>query len=151
MQRSSAISAGHEQTGEKSLQGAEMIGRIKAAQGASGVDANTGSAVDVRGSQRAANLLSAQTTLSNAQRSAWGYQQQELGFSDQANLYKGEAQSDQSAGMIKAATGVVGGLGGLAGPLGGTGMFGGASPVASGGGGLDFGVVDDANDLGFLS
>ena len=47
MQRASAISAGHEQTGEKSLQGALEFGRAKAAMGANGVDVNTGSNVDV--------------------------------------------------------------------------------------------------------
>src|SRR5690348_8052729 len=64
MQRANAITAGHVQTYEKSLAGAEQIGRIKAAMGANNVDVNTGSNVDVRASQRAANLLSAETTLS---------------------------------------------------------------------------------------
>ena len=143
MQRASAISAGHEQTYEKSLQGADQVGRIKAAIGANNVDVNTGSAVNVLGGQRAANQLSAETTLSNAQKAAWGYKLQELGYSDQSNLYKAQAQSDKTAGLIKAGTGILGGITSLGGAS--TGIFGSAAPT--GGGGSDFSVFDPESDF----
>jgi len=108
MQRASAISAGHERAAEASLAGAEQIGKMKAAQAATGVDVNTGSAVDVRGSRRMLNQLQSENALSNAQRAAWGYQLQELGFADQSDLYKAEASSARTAGYLGAASDILG-------------------------------------------
>ena len=134
MQRASAISAGHEQTEEKSLQGALEFGRAKAAMGANGVDVNTGSNVDVLAGNRIGSQLAAETTLANASKAAWGYQNQETSYGNQAQLFKSEAQSDQIAGLIKAGGGLLSattslpGLGNVS-----TGFFGSASPVAGNG------------------
>jgi hypothetical protein len=141
-QAGSAEEAGHEQTAETSLAGAQQLGRFKAEQGASGIDVNTGSSVTARGSLREINLLRAQNTEYNAERSAWGYRMQGLNFADQSQVYSAESKSDREAGVIGAAGKVIGGLGGLAGSAfgggaggsgGGTGIFGSASPIAGGG------------------
>ena len=97
------------------------------------VDVNTGSNVNVLAGDRVASQLAAETTLYNAQRAAWGYQNAELGYSDQSKLYGAEAKADKTAGLFKAAGSLVGGLTRLPG-LGNvsTGMFGAASPVAAG-------------------
>lgn len=133
-QATMASQAGYEQTAEKSLQGAQQLGQIKAAMGANNVDINTGSNVNVIGSQRAASQLASQTVQANAQKAVFGYQNQQQQYADQANLYKAQAQSDQTAGMIGAATHIIGGLGSVVsggGFGGGTGLFGSSSATAA--------------------
>jgi hypothetical protein len=142
MQRANAISAGHEQTYEESLAGSQQISRLKAAMGANGVDVNAGSNVNVIGADRAANQLSAETTLAKAQKAAWGYQLQEEGYHDQSQLYSSEAKSEKTAGLIKAGTGLIGGKGSVAEDAG-TGMFGSASPTANS---FDWGDTPDGQD-----
>lgn len=53
-----------------------IIGQQKAIQGASGVDVNTGSPVDVRASAAQMGMLDAITILENAERKAYGYETQ---------------------------------------------------------------------------
>jgi hypothetical protein len=50
------------------------VGRTKAAQAASGIDVNSGSAVSVQASERMLGMLDALTIRSNAARAAYGYQ-----------------------------------------------------------------------------
>ena len=61
-----AMAAGQEEAGIVGLQGAGQVGEIKAAQGASNIDVNTGSAEKVQESARAQNELSSEDILNNA-------------------------------------------------------------------------------------
>ena len=70
-QRASA--AGQAQATATSLKSAATMGRIRAAEAASGVDVNTGSASDVQESQREVGQLDTLTAENNALLNAYGY------------------------------------------------------------------------------
>ncbi len=81
-----AEQAGLAQAQAVSLKGAATSGRIKAAQAASGIDVNTGSAVDVQESQAEKNTLDTETVMSNAELQAYGYRTQGVGYKSQEEL-----------------------------------------------------------------
>lgn len=87
-----AIAAGNAQAHAVSLKGAATGGKIKTAQAASGIDVNTGSAVDVQEGQREQEKLDAETVMSNAQLQAYGYRTQAQNFAAESDLttMKGE-------------------------------------------------------------
>lgn len=82
-----AIEAGMVAGETQSLKGAAAGGTLKSRQAASGVDVNSGSAVDVRTSQREAATLDTETVMNNAELQAYGY-------GVQATSYKAESQLD---------------------------------------------------------
>jgi hypothetical protein len=90
-------------------------GAIKAAQAASGVDVNTGSAVDVQSSAAETGQLSAITVRANAAREAYGYETQATSFQDQAGLDTANAANAQTAGEVGATGTILGGVGSAAG------------------------------------
>lgn len=80
------------------------IGATLASQGASGIDVNTGSNVNVRESEAKLGTLDALTIRSNAAREAYGY-------AAQNQLDVSEAKNSQTAGDINATASVLGGVG----------------------------------------
>lgn len=68
-----ALAAGRVETQAVGLKSAANLGAIKAEQAASGIDVNTGSAVDVQASARMLGKQAAEQTMNNAQERAWGY------------------------------------------------------------------------------
>jgi len=95
-----ASAAGEAQAQATSLRGAAAAGHIKAAQAASGVDVNTGSALGVQQSQRELSNLDTETVLNNAELQAYGYRTQATGFGAQAGLETAEArQAPIGAGL----------------------------------------------------
>lgn len=101
-----SMAAGQAKTETQGLQEAETLGAIKTSQAASGIDVNTGSALDVQKGQREKGLLDQQTVLNNAELQAYGYQTQAAGFQSQAALDQAEA----AQAPIGAAIGAAGGL-----------------------------------------
>lgn len=89
-----ATKAGLQQAATQSQKGAAIGGKIKAAQAASGVDVNSGSAVDVQQSQREVNKLDTDTVLNNAELKAYGYRTDATNFQAQAGL--DEMQAEQA-------------------------------------------------------
>lgn len=87
----SAIEAGQVKAQDQSLKEAEVGGEIKASQAASGIDVNSGSAVDVQAGQRAKGELDPEMMLHNAQLEAYGYRSQAVGYEAQSELDKTEA------------------------------------------------------------
>lgn len=81
-----AIEAGQVAAETQGLKGAAAGGALKAHQGASGVDINSGSAVDVRTSQREAAKLDAETVMNNAELQAYGYNAKATGFEAESQL-----------------------------------------------------------------
>lgn len=79
------------------------VGAITAAQGASGIDVNKGSAVDVREGTAELGQLDAMTIRSNAARAAYGFQTQSTGDTAQSQLDKSTAKNDTTAGYITGA------------------------------------------------
>lgn len=95
-----ARKAGQQQAEEESMKGAQKVGAVKAAQAASGVDVNSGSALDTQIGQREVDKLDTETILNNAELQAYGY-------TTQAQNFKAQASQD-------AIGGVIGGIGTLA-------------------------------------
>lgn len=73
-----AVTRGDQQASARALRGRQMIGAQRAAQAASGVDANTGSAVNVQADEAGLSALDQQIIRNNAAREAWGYRTQGL-------------------------------------------------------------------------
>lgn len=86
---------GERRAGEKGLEEAQVAGRIKAAQGGSGLDVNRGSAVDVRESQVGVQRIEQQDIRSAAGRRAWNEE-------TQAALYGEAGKQAKWAGNVKA-------------------------------------------------
>lgn len=102
------------EVGEVNAAKAEMktrqeMGGVIAAQGASGIDVNSGSAVQVQSSVAQQGQLDALTIRGNASKAAYGYQTQAAGDTFQAELDKNQATNSEIAGGVGAATTFLGG------------------------------------------
>lgn len=106
--------AGAEQAFQIGSKTRATVGGIKANQAASGIDVNSGSAVDVRSSAAELGELDALTVRSNAAREAYGYQQQASSHDQQSSLDTFEAKNDATAGAINASSTFLGSLGSAA-------------------------------------
>lgn len=100
--------SGTAQVEQQELKNKATYGALVAAQGASGVDVNTGSAKQVQLSQKEVGQLDAMTIQSQAARQAFGYQTQETGFKAESILGKSEAQYAKDAGDIAAGSTLLG-------------------------------------------
>lgn len=98
-----AIEAGRAAATTQSLKGAARGGALKAGQGASGVDLNSGSAVDVRVSNKEANVLDTETVMNNAELQAYGYNAKATGFEAESKLDKLTAEQAPIGADIGAA------------------------------------------------
>lgn len=96
---------------KEQLENRAKIGAITANQGASGVNLNSGSSVDVRSSAAETGELSAINIRAAAARQAYGFQQEASNQESQAGLDKAEASNAITAGNTKATTTLLGGLG----------------------------------------
>lgn len=81
---------------------AAAVGSIKAGQGASGIDVNTGSAANVRSAAGKLGALDALTIRSNTAREAYGYEVQETSDTANSQLLQSEASQAKTAGDIGA-------------------------------------------------
>lgn len=75
------------------MKNAAAVGNLKAKQGASGVDINTGSSANVRAAAAELGQLDLATTRSNTSREAYGYEVAATGDVAQANLLQSEASN----------------------------------------------------------
>lgn len=99
-----ASQSGSQQATMQSLKTRATIGAERANQGASGVNVNTGSAIDTQASTHEIGTLDAMTVRTNAAREAFGYQTAAVNQEAQATLDKYEAKYDREAGMLQAGT-----------------------------------------------
>lgn len=111
-----ALSAqsGEEQVAQQQQRTRAEVGASLANQAASGVDVNSGSAVDVRMSESELGQLDALNVRSNATREAFGYSTQASNFKNEASLDSFEAKNDTSAGVVNAAGTLLGSAGSAA-------------------------------------
>jgi hypothetical protein len=109
-----AGAAGTAQAEQVGLQSRTKLGSIVANEGASGVDINSKSNLQVQSSARELGELNAITIRSNAARTAYGYQVQGANDTAQSNLDTFSAGQAETAGDIGAASSVLGGLGSAA-------------------------------------
>lgn len=106
--------AGSEQAFMSGIKTRALTGGIQANQAASGVDVNSGSAVDTRASASELGELDALTIRSNAAREAYGYTQQARSHEAQSTLDTYEAKNDSTAGTINAVSTFLGSAGSAA-------------------------------------
>jgi hypothetical protein len=99
-----ASNAGLAQAAATSLKGASQAGKVKTAQAASGIDVNTGSAVNVQASERETNVLNSETVLNNAELQNYGYRAAATGYKATAGLEEEEA-AQAPVGAALSATG----------------------------------------------
>lgn len=109
----SAIEAGQAKGQIQGLKGRAVGGAIRANQGRSGVDVNTGSNVDVQEAQREQSQLDTETVLHNADLQAYGYRTQATNYAAEAELDKKSGDDAQTAGYLKAAGGLLSSAGSL--------------------------------------
>lgn len=98
-----AVAAGQREAADQSLKNAQVAGKIKTGQAASGVDVNSGSAVDVQASSRGLGQLDTETKLNNAALTAYGYQTQATSDLAQAKLDQAAGSQAQEGADIGAA------------------------------------------------
>jgi len=87
------------------------IGATQANQGASGVNVNSGSAVDVRKSEAEVGMYNALNIRSQAARAAYGYSTEAAHQMGESALQTSAAKSDKTAGLISAFGDVASGAG----------------------------------------
>lgn len=104
-----ATQVGELQATRAGLQGGQLMGRIRAAQSASGLDINTGSAKQVQSSQREATGNSIAAIRSNAAKTAYNYRTEGVQYIAQAQLDTLAGRNARVSGMIGAASSVLGG------------------------------------------
>jgi hypothetical protein len=97
-----ATQVGDIQAEQAGLQGAQRMGKIKSAQGASGLDVNSGSNKQVQTSQAQITSTDQTAIRSNAARTAYNYENMAVGFGAQANADTIAGQNARSAGLLNA-------------------------------------------------
>lgn len=116
------LQAGQVEEQASKMKTGQVIGEAHAAQGASGLETESGSAVKVRGTTGLIGDIDAATIRSNAAERAREYRIQGVNFDAQAGLYEMQAKQAQVASMFSAAGSIVGGLSSAFGSSGGMGM-----------------------------
>lgn len=90
------------------MQAAQRQGQIKVAQGASGLDVNSGSAKQVQNSQKLVTSMDLDQIRSNAAKTAYNFDVQSVNFTNQAQLDTRAAADANTAGEIGAASTLLG-------------------------------------------
>ena len=127
-----AGAAGTAQAEQAGLQSRSKLGAIVANEGASGVDINSGSNLQVQSSARELGELNAITIRSNAARTAYGYQVQGANDTAQSQLDTFAANNATTSGDIGEGSTLLGGLGSAASNYAKFTMNGGGSGLNSG-------------------
>lgn len=100
-----ALARGGVMAGRVKMEGAILAGRQKAALASSGVDVQSGSAVDVQESSAGLNALDALTVQNNAAREAWGYKVQAAQFRRQAKVLRATGSARMTGAILGGAVG----------------------------------------------
>lgn len=103
-----ALKAGAAKEEASRLQTAAITARQKAIQGASGLDIESGSPIDVRSGTSTIGELDALTIRNNAAREAYGYQTQGSNFAAQGELDKAAASNDSTTGYLQGTSSILG-------------------------------------------
>lgn len=94
-----------------------QIGATLAGQGASGVNVNSGSAVNVRASEAMVGQQNVMQIRADAARKAYGYETAAYGDESQAELDRSSAKNATTAGKINAQGDILGGVSSVTGNL----------------------------------
>jgi hypothetical protein len=104
-----AVAAGEEKAQESGLKTRAEIGQTRAIQGASGLDVNRGSAVEVRASEADIGAENTAIIRSNAAREAYDYKVQGFQAGAQSTIYGMVAKNVVTAGNMGAVSSILGG------------------------------------------
>jgi len=96
------------------IQVAQLAGRQRAVLAGNGVVLDDGTALDITSDTMAMGELDALTIRSNAQREAYAYEVQGMGFQADAGLYAARGQSAASAGQAAGFSSLLSGAGSVA-------------------------------------
>lgn len=107
--RDYTLSTGERQALQYGLGARDRAGKIISAQAASGVDLESGSAVNVREGQQYITKFDLDTIRSNAARRAYGYEVEAVNAENEASLYRRASHNAGEAGRIKALASLVSG------------------------------------------
>lgn len=124
-----AEQAGAAAAENESRKGASKVAKIKVAQAASGVDVNTGTAVDVQAGQRETNQLDTETVFQNSMLHAYGYRTQAQNFESEARLDEMKGEAAKTAGYLGAAGSLLSNASSIGGKWGGGATWGGGAPA----------------------
>lgn len=97
------MQAGNTAAFNRGLKTRAQVASQKASQGASGIDVNTGSAVDVRAGTEMFGMLDALTIKSDAAKRAYARQVEATSYEAQSELDRAEAEQAVTAGWIQGA------------------------------------------------
>lgn len=103
-----AEQVGELQATQAGIKGGQVSGQIKAAQSASGLDVNSGSAKAVQTSQAQLNRVDQTTIMSNAAKTAYNYRVEGVQYGAQAQLDTLAGKNARTAGMIGAGASLIG-------------------------------------------
>lgn len=104
---------GEVQAQQQGMKTKAVISETKAAQGASGLDLTTGTAVEVRASEAELGAEDTAMVRSNAARRAYGYEVEASQDIAQANMYKAASSNAMVSGFLDAGSSILGGGGGI--------------------------------------
>jgi hypothetical protein len=103
-----AVAAGETRAQISGMQARAQIGATRAIQGASGIDVNSGSPVDVRASEADIGGFNALMIRSNAAREAYGYKVKGMEATAQSQLDVAAASQSEKAGELGAIGSILG-------------------------------------------
>lgn len=138
---------GEQKSQQYGIQSAQQFGQIKAAQSSSGLDVNSGSALQTQQSQKFVSSMDLAQIRSDAAKTAYNYDVEATQYENQATLDKSAGANALTAGFINAGSSLLGGASSVASKwLQGQqmGLWGGTS----GGGGPSSGWSFDTMQLG---
>lgn len=102
---------GEQQSVIEGRKGAQQLGAIRAAQGASGLSVGGGSNAQVQASQKSTTALDLDQIRSNAAKTAYNFDVQSTEDINQAGLYSAASKNAATAGDIGALGSIIGGAG----------------------------------------
>lgn len=103
-----ARNQGEIQSVQYGIKSAQRQGAIRAGQGASGIDVNSGTAVDVRASQKLTSDMDLAQIRTNAAKTAYDFDAQAVGFENQAGLYRMAGANAVTASNYQATASILG-------------------------------------------
>lgn len=106
-----AVNQGEQQSTAYGMKEAQTFGQIRASEGASNIDVNSGSASQVQSSERAVGAIDTTTIRSNAAKVAYDYDTKSTMDLNQATLDTMAGVNAKTAGDINAASSVLGTVG----------------------------------------
>lgn len=107
--RVQALQVGEQQAQQQGLADRFIMGRIRAAQGASGVDVGGKTAQDVRSSQQEISTMNQATIRNNAAKTAYAYETQAVTAGAQGQVYDAAAANVRAAIPLNVASSLIGG------------------------------------------